>query len=216
MCAAGSVRSPFDKGNLTMEDILTTLPFSNTYDAVSLQGRYIREALELSVSRLNSSGGGDWGGFLHVSGLQVIGNLNNKVGDRIVSITVIEDEAALEDNRMYNLVLFDHLLRGGYRYQMIHDNHKSRIIGDLDTDIIKYEFTHFSPVFSKIEGRITFVQFENVEEVTQFSDLAMIVMGAVVFMSILILVAINCCVKYLISGMKKGILLNHKINDLYI
>ena len=97
-----------------MEDILTTLPFSNTYDAVSLQGRYIREALELSVSRLNSSGGGDWGGFLHVSGLQVIGNLNNKVGDRIVSITVIEDEAALEDNRMYNLVLFDHLLRGGY------------------------------------------------------------------------------------------------------
>ena len=117
MCAAGSVRSPFDKGNLTMEDILTTLPFSNTYDAVSLQGRYIREALELSVSRLNSSGGGDWGGFLHVSGLQVICNLNNKVGDRIVSITVIEDEAALEDNRMYNLVLFDHLLRGGYRYQ---------------------------------------------------------------------------------------------------
>ena len=86
----------------------------------------------------------------------------------------------------------------------------------MDTDIIKYEFTHFSPVFSKIEGRITFVQFENVEEVTQFSDLAMIVMGAVVFMSILILVAINCCVKYLISGMKKGILLNHKINDLYI
>ena len=33
---------------------------------------------------------------------------------------------------------------------------------------------------------------------------------------ILILVTINCCVKYHISGMKKGILLNHKLNDLYI
>jgi len=88
LCNSGGVRAAFDRGNVTMEDILTTFPFSNTFDVASLKGRYIRKALEHSVTKFTSKQPGAWGGFLHVSGLKVVYNLDNNVGHRIVSVTV--------------------------------------------------------------------------------------------------------------------------------
>ena len=82
-----------DKGNVTMEDILTTFPFSNTFDVASLKGKYIREALEHSVDKFTNKNPNAWGGLLHVSGLQVVYNLDKNVGDRVVSVTVDDGKA---------------------------------------------------------------------------------------------------------------------------
>lgn len=46
-------------------------------------------------------------------------------------------------------------------YTMISENYKSKVIGDLDTDVMKYEFSHFSPVSAEIEGRIKFADQTN-------------------------------------------------------
>ena len=155
LCNSGGIRAAFDKGNVTMEDILTTFPFSNTFDVVSLKGRYIREALEHSVDKFTNKNPNAWGGFLHVSGLQVVYNLDKNDGDRVVSLTV-GDGKDLEDEQKYNIVTSNYVLGGGDGYTMISENYESKVIGDLDTDVMKYEFSHFSPVSAKIEGRIKF------------------------------------------------------------
>jgi len=62
---------------------------------------------------------------------------------------------------MYNFVTSNYVLGGGDGYTMISKNYQSKVIGDLDTDVMKYEFSHFSPVSAKIEGRITFTDQTN-------------------------------------------------------
>ena len=48
---SGGIRAAIDAGNVTLEDLLTTFPFSNTFDVVTLPGSAIRDMLEHSVSQ---------------------------------------------------------------------------------------------------------------------------------------------------------------------
>lgn len=65
------IRTVFDtfyvtSGNISKGDVLTTLPFGNTVDVITIKGKYIRQAFEHSVAHydlVDSSGA-----FLQVSG----------------------------------------------------------------------------------------------------------------------------------------------------
>ena len=65
---------------------MTTFPFSNTFDAISIKGRHLRQALEHSVAKFKSDGeslGG--GGFLQVSGARLVYDVTRVLGNRLVS-----------------------------------------------------------------------------------------------------------------------------------
>ena len=53
-------------GDVTLGDVQLVLPFSNTMDVLDLQGKYLREALEISVSEYNPDD--PHGRFLQMSG----------------------------------------------------------------------------------------------------------------------------------------------------
>ena len=158
MCNSGGIRAPFDAGNVTMEDLLTSFPFSNTFDAISLRGRHIREALEHSVAKLNADGSGDNGRFLQVSGFKVVIDTTKDVGSRVVSVKVLNDNVEYEDMKddtVYNLVTSNYVVDGGDGYNMIKDNKIEHIIGELDTDAMKLQLVNSSPATAAIEDRIT-------------------------------------------------------------
>ena len=144
---------------------MTTFPFSNTFDAISIQGRHLREALEHSVSKFTHKGknlGG--GGFMQVSGARLVYDVTREVGNRLVSAEVRcidcdEDTLEpLEDDKVYNVVTSNYVLGGGDGYTMLEENMQSRVIGDLDTDVIKEVLESSSPVSAEIEGRITIIK----------------------------------------------------------
>ena len=66
MINSGGIRASFDKGNITMEDLLISFPFRNTFDVVFIRGKYLREALEHSVANMKPDGRNEAGRFLQV------------------------------------------------------------------------------------------------------------------------------------------------------
>ena len=66
MINSGGIKASFDKGNITMENLLMSFPFRNTYDVVLIQGKYLRQALEHSVANMNPDGSNEAGRFLQV------------------------------------------------------------------------------------------------------------------------------------------------------
>lgn len=53
-------------GTVTLGDAINVQPFRNTMETIQLKGKYLRQALELSVTSYDTSGPD--GGFLQVSG----------------------------------------------------------------------------------------------------------------------------------------------------
>lgn len=56
------------EGSITMEDLITVLPFGGTFDLVQMNGSTLREVFEHSVRRY----GGNTGEFLQVSGMLTV------------------------------------------------------------------------------------------------------------------------------------------------
>ena len=143
---------------------MTTFPFSNTFDAISIKGRHLREALEHSVAKFTRDGGGGGGSFMQVSGVRLVYDVTREVGSRLVSAEVrcgdCDEETLepLEDDQVYNVVTSNYVLGGGDGYTMLEENMESRVIGDLDTDVIKAVLESSSPVSAEIEGRITIIK----------------------------------------------------------
>ena len=145
---------------------MTTFPFSNTFDAISIKGRHLREALEHSVAKFTREGESLGGGsFMQVSaGVRLVYDVTREVGNRLVSAEVRcgdcdEDTLEpLEDDQVYNVVTSNYVLGGGDGYTMLEENMESRVIGELDTDVIKAVLESSSPVSAEIEGRITIIK----------------------------------------------------------
>ena len=143
---------------------MTTFPFSNTFDAISIKGRHLRAALEHSVAKLTHSGEGGGGAFLQVSGARLVYDVTREVGNRLVTADIRCEECdedtmePLVDDKVYNIVTSNYVLGGGDGYTMLEENIESRVIGDLDTDVIKEVLETSSPVSAEIEGRITIIK----------------------------------------------------------
>ena len=65
VCGGGAIRSSVDKGEISYGDILSVFPFQNQIAVIRATGQQIVDALEWGASGVP----GEFGGFLHVSGL---------------------------------------------------------------------------------------------------------------------------------------------------
>ncbi len=76
--------------------MLTVLPFKNSIDVITIKGKYLLEAFEqtldgewrLHEGRMVSQSGGGSGGFLQVSGFNVIIDPSRPKGRRVAEILV--------------------------------------------------------------------------------------------------------------------------------
>jgi uncharacterized repeat protein (TIGR01451 family) len=150
----GGLRAPIMAGEVTMGDILETLPFGNTIATFELQGTYVKAALENGASRYPSANGG----FAQVAGLRYTIDPAQEVGERIVSVEVWNGTVweALDPDAMYKVVTNDFMRRGGDNYTMFRDFAVDPYdFGPLLDEALADYFMEFSPVTPEIEGRIT-------------------------------------------------------------
>ncbi|MCD7060374.1 bifunctional metallophosphatase/5'-nucleotidase [Pelagibacterium xiamenense] len=119
----GGLRASIDAGEITMGEVITVLPFQNTLATFELDGAGIREALENGVS--------DWengaGRFPQVAGIRYTWERDAAVGERIVSVDVMQDGEwmPLEDDTVYKVATNNYMRNGGDGYAMFAGDDKN-------------------------------------------------------------------------------------------
>lgn len=162
---SGGIRSSIGHGPVTVGDVNTALPFGNTNNVVQIKGKYLVEALEHSVKEYSLVTLP--GSFFQVSGMKIIYNLKKEPGHRVASVEVlctaceIPDYEPLDKEKVYSVVMQSFLSGGGDGFTMISDNIIKLVSGNLDSTAMANYIEQHSPVYPRIEGRITFVDDED-------------------------------------------------------
>ncbi|XP_010217152.1 PREDICTED: 5'-nucleotidase [Tinamus guttatus] len=159
---AGGIRSAIDEqstnGSITMEDLLSVLPFGGRFDLVRLKGSTLKEAFEHGVRR-HGRGTGE---LLQVGGIHVVYDLSKAPGSRVVSIDVlcttcrVPAYVPLQMDQIYNVTLPSYLLFGGDGYHMLKDKNLGYSKGEPDIDVVSRYLERMKRVYPALEGRIKF------------------------------------------------------------
>ncbi|KAK2708392.1 snake venom 5'-nucleotidase-like [Artemia franciscana] len=155
----GSIRASIDDtsrdGNITRGDIRSVVPFENELWIIEVNGKTLKEAIELSVKEPS-------GAFLQVSGLQLFIDKNLPPGARTVQMYArcqkcrVPAYEPVEDNKNYRIAIFDFLAEGGDGYYMF-KNKTVEMLGVKDYDVVEGYISKISPVNIGVEGRIRFI-----------------------------------------------------------
>ncbi|HSI65818.1 MAG TPA: 5'-nucleotidase C-terminal domain-containing protein [Planococcus sp. (in: firmicutes)] len=88
----GGIRASIDVGDITIGEVLTTMPFGNSLAIMNLTGAELKTALEHSVKEFPKESGG----FLHVAGMEFSFDPAQPVGNRVTSMSVRTEDDLLE------------------------------------------------------------------------------------------------------------------------
>jgi 2',3'-cyclic-nucleotide 2'-phosphodiesterase (5'-nucleotidase family) len=144
---AHGIRADLPRGEITMEQVYTVLPFENTLVTVELSGKGILSALERSAT-LES-------GMLQVSGMKMRVDLSRPKGGRVSDALI--GGAPLDPKRRYRVALNDFLAAGGDRFDSFREGSGAVPGGNFRDAVLDYLRTR-SPVRPRVEGRIIVVQ----------------------------------------------------------
>uniref|UniRef100_A0A915K4Q0 5'-nucleotidase n=1 Tax=Romanomermis culicivorax TaxID=13658 RepID=A0A915K4Q0_ROMCU len=159
--------------HLTIGDLHTLMPFSDTVQRIKLKGSDILAAMERSVENLCEDD--TQGKFLQMSGLKVKFDLSKPNFHRVVELLVSDiDESApatdesyklvfkpLDLNRTYLLVTNSYLIDGGNGYWMIKKNLLGQDRSEIsDVDVLTWYLRKHGKFRGRTDGRITFVNDE--------------------------------------------------------
>src|SRR5690606_5806538 len=116
----GGIRASIDAGEITMGEVLTVLPFSNTLATFQLPGEDVLASLENGVSQVEDGGGR----FPQVAGLRYTCDLSQPVGERVSDVEVQEGEewVPLDPEATYGIVTNDFVRNGGDGYALFASN----------------------------------------------------------------------------------------------
>ncbi|KAM9496774.1 5'-nucleotidase isoform 1-T1 [Clarias gariepinus] len=189
----GGIRSSIDErsrnGSITMEDVLTVLPFGGTYDLVQLNGSTLLQAFEHSVHRY----GGNTGEFLQVSGFQLEYDLTKPSGHRVIKARVLCTECRvphyepLDATKVYRVVMPSYLVDGGDGFSMIKQQILKHDSGDLDISVFSRYITERQRVHPSVEGRIRLLN--SAVEISNSSSYTLCVVILIIVGVMLIMVA---------------------------
>ncbi|PSN34309.1 Protein 5NUC, partial [Blattella germanica] len=147
---------------VTLGDILAVMPFVNNMVLMKLKGTDIIEMLEWSVEDYSTTD--RKGKFLQMSGLKVVYDLAKPNGKRVVKAMArcgdcrVPTYKKVSLTEEYSVLMPVFLANGGDGYTMIKRNFKpDNEMDTTDTDMVKQYFMKRTPVYTAVEGRITFV-----------------------------------------------------------
>ncbi|CAB4062624.1 NT5E [Lepeophtheirus salmonis] len=140
----GGLRSDIGKGEITLEDIITTLPFSNKLEKMTIKGKSIKQIFENIASK--------WGNNTYTTFLQVSSSLKLKfvlkkdnVGSRLTNASIKS-----ESTEEWTGGGFD-----GPNFAELAISRKD--IEKLDNEALLEYIKAFSPINTKVEGRINVI-----------------------------------------------------------
>lgn len=154
----GGIRATISAGEVKVNDILTSFPFTNTLAVIEVKGSEIVAALERGVDTYPDEAGH----FPHVSGMIYEFNPDKAVGSRVEKVTIKGED--LDPNKTYRLVTNDFMASGGDGYTMFQG--KPFVAeGGLLSDVLTDYFKAVGEVNPVIEGRVKITKVaETVEE----------------------------------------------------
>ncbi|QTC40303.1 5'-nucleotidase C-terminal domain-containing protein [Bacillus sp. V3] len=153
----GGIRASIDAGEITLGEVLTTMPFGNQLVTLDLTGQEILDALEHSVSRVEGEDAP--GEFLQVSGINFKYDVNKPAGERVWSVEVKTADGfqEIDPAQTYRVATNAFTANGGDGYDMF----KQAKEEGRQTDLFLVDFEVFtdyldqnSPVSPEVEGRI--------------------------------------------------------------
>lgn len=166
----GGIRAAIDKGEITMGEVLTTLPFNNSLVALKVTGAEIISSLENAVSGLET----DQGRFAHVSGMkytydstkkpEIVSSLTGQVtqtGERIISVEIKQTDGSYQpiDPAGYYILSTNSFMAGGGDFYRALASAKADgryyELGLPDFEVLLAFLKKHNPVTSSVEGRIT-------------------------------------------------------------
>lgn len=138
---SGGIRSGIPAGNISLGNILETLPFGNTISTFGLRGKDLQEVLENGASRV----GADSGSFPQTSGLRFKLDLKAPIDQRVTKIEVKQKNGnylPLQPNDIYRIVTVNFLRQGGDGYKIfvnkaIDPNDNGQLLTDAVINYIK-------------------------------------------------------------------------------
>lgn len=159
----GGVRDSINEGEITLGEVLTVLPFGNNLVTLDLTGQELLDALEHSVSGVETGEGR----FLQVSGLNFKYDINKPVGDRVWFAEAKTDSGfeSIDPEGTYRVATNAFTADGGDGYTMFKkakDDGRMTELFVVDYEVFTSYLAKNNPVSPKVEGRI--VQAEEVKE----------------------------------------------------
>ena len=143
----GGIRASIPAGNVTMEQVITSFPFSNYPVKIEVKGETILKALEYGVDKAPEV----VGKFPHVGGMTFKYDSKQEPGQRVFDVKV--KGQALDLNKTYALVTNDFMAVGGDGYEMFKGSKELGIYPLLSEVLAKYIEKH-SPVKPEVQGRV--------------------------------------------------------------
>ncbi|WP_186577120.1 bifunctional 2',3'-cyclic-nucleotide 2'-phosphodiesterase/3'-nucleotidase [Aquibacillus kalidii] len=159
----GGIRASIDKGEITLGEVLTTMPFGNTLAVVDVTGAQVIEALENGVSGAHLE---DLPGkFPQVSGLKFTFDKTQPVGDRIVSVEVLGENgkySPIDLDKKYRVATNAFMAAGGDGYDVFKDTDYMEDLGIVDYEVfVEYLNSLEGNANPTVEGRILEVSAED-------------------------------------------------------
>lgn len=151
----GGVRASIDAGEITVGDVLTVLPFSNTLATVQVSGADVIEALENGVSDIENGAGR----FAQVAGLKYTYTLANPVGSRISDVLVKGEGdtwVPIDEEADYIVVTNNYVRGGGDGYETFASGENPYDFGPpLEQVVAEYIAKLGGEYTPYLDGRIT-------------------------------------------------------------
>ena len=145
----GNIRASIDAGDITVGDVLTTLPFSNLLMTVELKGADLLKVFEHGISNYPEAAAS----LIHISGAKFSFDPGAASGSRVTSATMA-DGSALDPGKVYTVATSEFLVAGGDGYDMMLDGVNSMYYqGDAEA-LIDYLATK-PAIAAEAEGRYT-------------------------------------------------------------
>ncbi|MBD0378592.1 5'-nucleotidase C-terminal domain-containing protein [Paenibacillus sedimenti] len=155
----GGIRASSTKGNFTLKDAKSILPFGNKIVVAEVTGDMVAAALETSVSAVDKLAGG----FLQVSsGTSYTYDTTKPIGQRIEKITI--NGQPLNKQQNYKLALSNYMYTGGDKYTMF--GNAKTVVGAnealTDVELLVAYAKKSGTIRAKEEGRINVKGFTDI------------------------------------------------------
>eukprot|EP00762_Andalucia_godoyi_P006503 ANDGO_02869.mRNA.1 Protein 5NUC len=156
----GSVRASLGRGTISLGDVMTVFPFTNSILGLIINESVLWDVLQFSASRRNR------GSFLQVS--NIVAKIDEDTG-RLLSFEIPSipgrrfTELDHARSTTFLLIITDYLARGGDGYNMLSEGFDTIDFGFIMSDVMLQYLEKFSPVAHPPAGRISFVHQSNDE-----------------------------------------------------
>jgi 5'-nucleotidase len=156
---SGGIRADIDEGEITEGEIIAVLPFGNVVSTMELTGVDVLAMLEHGVSLGGDATVRGSGRFLQVSGLRYTWDPTLPVGNRVVSVEVMNADGEfmpLDPSEIYSVATNDFIRSGGDDFVMLAENAIDPFDFGATVDFVVAEYIRTNtPVAVELEGRIT-------------------------------------------------------------